>query len=42
MLYEAIRLGCQKYPTYPYNYDEAYHQYLRDRDTYKWGPSRNP
>ena len=36
MLYQAIRLGCQKYHASQYNYDVAYRRYLYDRDADKW------
>ena len=36
MLYQAIRLGCQKYHRYEYSYDQAYSQYLLCRDAAKW------
>ncbi len=34
MLYEAIRLGCEKY--HQGGYGEAYPKYLRQRDFRKW------
>ena len=36
MLYEAIRLGCQKYHEHAGNYDEAYISYGKSRNSDKW------
>ena len=36
MLYEAIRVGCQIYHESGRSYDEAYVDYLSDRDPSKW------
>ena len=37
MLYQAIRLGCQKYHCqYGQRYDKSYEQYIRDRVAKKW------